>query len=246
MKKVFLLVCFIGIFGVALLLNASIGGAESMGFYLASAAGTSYGSMHTNINYSSMVGTDALNKTQYQLENHGIGGEVMTIQSVETPAPNSPHIVASQTTQVMPLANSYHNYFDVEEKAATGLIQANAGADQVGKYQAAVGVGMGVTQGVLNSETFTNNGAIGQTIANSYGVGILESGAAAEYSLYQGEGVAGADAPLHDQICPWNANSGGTGAPLYELSTQRVDYGITQIGNWTYSATKVLYGPTPE
>jgi len=183
MRKVFLVTGFIGIFGGVLLLNASIGGAESMGFYLASAAGTTYGSMHTNINYSSMVGTDALNKNRYQLGNHGVGGEIMTIQSVETATPNSPDIVASQTAQVMPLANSYHSYFDMEEKAATGVIQANPGDDQVGKFQAAVGVGMGVTQGVLNSETWTNNGATGQTIANSYGVGILESGAAAEYSL---------------------------------------------------------------
>ena len=245
MRKVYLFTCFIGIFGVALLLNASIGGAESMGFYLASAAGTSYGSMHTNINYSSMVGTDALNKTRYQLENHGIGGEVMTIQAVETAAPNSPDIVASQTTQVMPLANSYHTYFDVEEKAGTGLIQANAGDDQVSKYQAAVGVGMGVTQGLLNSETWTDNGAAGQIVGPSYGVGILESGAAAEYSLYQGEegSVGSLDDPLHQQICPWSGPGAGN---VYELSTQRVDYGITQIGNWTYSATKVLYPPTPE
>jgi len=244
MRKVFLFAGIISIFGIALISNVTIAGPASLGFYVSGAGGTTNGAVRTTINYSSTVGTDTLDKDRYIFENHGVGGETMTILTLETPKAYSGNIMATHESYVAPLAGS-PSYYDVEEKASSGVTEAYADTDQVGNFQAAVGVGMGVTEGYLGTKTWTDSGATGQTIAPSYGKGMFESGGAAEYSLQQGPGdsVGSAGDPLHSQICPWSATDPSL---VYPVITQSIDFGVTQFGNWTYSGTRVFYPQTPQ
>ncbi len=243
MRKVFLVVGIISVFGIVLIFNISSVEAGTIGFYLGGAGGTTNGSVRTNINFSSVVGTDTLNKTRYQFENQGTGGEIMTIHSLETPEPNSPGYMAIHESYVSP-NNLNNNYYSVKEKGSSGIIEAFGDESQIGKFEAAVGAGMGVTGGFLGTTTWkADNGAIGQTIVPSYGNGIFKSGGAAEYSLYYGPNVGMPGDPLHSQVCPW---SDTPASEISVLSQERIDYGITQFGQWTFQGTKMFSPPIPE
>ena len=230
--KIILGLLIFGIITAGRMSNVPTTHAESMGFYLASVAGSTDGRMSTDIEYRSDTLTDTLNRNIYDSENHGMGGELTTIQTLETPVVNSGDISATQTTQLLPSATSNLTYVKTKEIAATGRVETIRD-DEIGIFQAAVGVGENVSEGLLTTETWTNQGAAGQVIGASYGTGYFESGAVATYLQYQGI------TPHGGAIWP-----GWTPSDVTETANQHVDYDIDQHGQWTYTGTHVLYPPT--
>jgi len=240
-RNILVILVYLSMFGSLIMYNVPSGGAAGcMDISISGIAYAENGKINSDTYYNSQLYDDSgFSKNLYKSKDFGQGGKITTVQNLSTTVAGSGDVEAMKLGQLVNDDGSIFTKFHTEEMMTIGEIKAS-GEDNttMGGFQAGVDVGMNVHEGMLSTDTHSEQGTLVQSISG-FGTGSYEFGVKGEYTEFQGPAYA-AGLPMHDQICPWYD---ATPDQIFENATQKVDSYISLYGEWTFQGGATLKSP---